>query len=375
MMKNKFTLCVLVLLVSIQIKAQERNSSYTNLLNPFVYNAALAGSNENIFAVFNSRGVVGGIDNSARSFNFGIHAPFKNNVGAGLKILSSSIGVFQTINAEGVFSKSVKLNDKNALSFGISLGVMQTNLKNELLNRQVDLSDPALNKNDLNKLLFTTGLGLRYTFNKKAEIGISMPSIITADQSLNNLLVSNFAWNFNLGKDKIWKIKPIVNYYNFNNNLNMLDGILQGTWKETISISSGYRTNGALIASAGLNFKSFAINYAYYSQMSGYNALAPAQNEIAIAFTFNKPVSKSKNEVVSDEVIQDEIDKINERLNGLVNIDKTNPGLVNMKKELSKLNKDLSKVLGKYKITNQNQIEKIKNLQATIESLMTKYND
>ncbi len=374
-MKKNNIFCLLLLIVSIQIKAQERNSSYTNLLNPFVYNAALAGSNENIFAIFNSRGVTGGIDNSARSYNFGIHAPLKNNTGVGAKILSSSVGVFQTINAEGVFSKSVKLNDKNTLGFGISMGVVQTNLKNELLNRQVDLSDPALNKNDLNKLLFTTGIGLRYSFNKKVEIGISMPSIITADRSLNNLIISNAAWNFNLGKDKIWRIKPIVNYYNFNNNLNMYDGILQGTWKETVSIASGYRSNGSMIASVGINLKSFTINYAYYNQVSGYNALAPAQSEIAIAFTFNKPKTNNKNEIVSDEVIQDEIDKINERLNGLVSVEKTNPGLINMKKEISKLNKDLSKVLSRYKISNQSQIEKIKNLQSSIESLIAKYND
>lgn len=374
-MKNNYKIFLLLLIASFNLKAQERNSSYTNILNPFILNPALAGSTDNIYTIFNSRGVVGGINGANRAYNFGIHAPIKNSIGLGAKILSSSVGVFQTINAEGVFSKSVKLNTKNSLSFGISLGFYQTNLKSELLNRQVDLSDQALNSNTLNKMLFTSGVGLLYKYDKKAEIGISMPSIITGDQPLNNLFIANAGWNFYAGKEKIWKLKPMVNFYNFTNGLNMVDGILQGAWKETVLLAAGYRSNGSMIASAGLNFKTFAIHYAYYNQMSGYNALAPVQNEIAIAFSFNKPKPSYKNQVVNDEVIQDEIDKLNDRLNGLVSVDKTNPGLVNMKKELGKLNKDLEKVLSRYKITNQNQIQKVKNLQASIESLMTKYND
>lgn len=374
-MKKLYKICIAMFAFSIGLKAQERNSLYTNLLNPFIYNPALAGSTENIFAVFNARGVSGDLNGTNRSYNFGIHAPFANNTGLGIKIATTSVSVFQTINAEGVFSKTVKLNTKNTLSFGISAGISQTNLKNELLNGLVDMSDPALNSNSINKIFFTSGVGFMYKFDKKAEIGFSVPSIVTGDKPFNNVFIGNAGWNFYAGAESKFKIKPMVNYYNFSNGLNMVDGLLQGTWKETISISGGYRTNGAMIASAGLNFKSFAINYAFYNQMSGYNALAPAQNEIAISFSFNKPKPVGKNQIVSDEVIQDEIDKLNDRINGLVNIDKTNPGLVNMKKELGKINKDLDKVLGKYKITNQNQIQKIKNLQATIESLMNKYND
>jgi hypothetical protein len=126
----------------------------------------LAGSNDNIYAIFNTRGIVGGIDGSGCSYNFGIHAPIKNTMGIGAKVISSSVGVFQTINVEGAYSKLVKLNSKNSLSLGLSLGFTQTNLKTELLNRQVDMSDPALNTKDLNKILFSSGVGLHYKFDK-----------------------------------------------------------------------------------------------------------------------------------------------------------------------------------------------------------------
>ncbi len=82
-----------------------------------------------------------------------------------------------------------------------------------------------------------------------------------------------------------WKIKPIANYYQLNNNLNMCDTLLQLAWKDIISLSVGICTNGAAIGSLGLNMRSFAIHYAYYSQMSGMMKLAPVQNEIAVSFS------------------------------------------------------------------------------------------
>jgi len=376
-MKNTYKIAMLLLMVTAKLNAQERSNVYTNLLHPFAYNPSLAGSNENIQATFNTRGIAGGIEGSPRNYNFGVHSPISTNMGLGAKFISTSVGVFQTINAEGAYSKVIKLNDNHTLRLGLSMGFTQTNIKTELLNRQVDLSDPALSSNEINHTLFTSGIGFHYKFGKKAEAGLSLPALITGDRPLNNMMIANAAWNLFCGTDKQWRVKPMVNFYKLNTSPNMGDGLLQLTWKDVISVAGGYRSNGSAIAMAGINFKSVMVNYAYYNQISGMNALAPVQNEIAVSFGFNKiqASSHNKNEVVSDEVIQDEIDKLTERLNGLVNIDKTNPGLVNMKKEVSKLNKDLGKVLSRYKITNSVQIQKVKNLQGNLETLITKYND
>ncbi|MDP1727398.1 MAG: PorP/SprF family type IX secretion system membrane protein [Bacteroidota bacterium] len=294
-MKTNIKIVLLVLLVSFKTNAQVRSSIYSNLLNPFIYNPALAGSNDNIYAIFNTRGITGGVDGSNRSYNFGIHAPLNNNtMGIGAKVLSSSVGVFQATNAEAAYSKFVKMDEKSILKLGISMGITQTRLKNELLNTQTDLSDPALSSKDLNRFLFSSGIGLHYAYNKKAELGLSFPALMTGDKPLNNMMVVNASWCFNSSENNL-KIKPMINYYKLNNSPNMADVLLQLNWKDQISAMGGYRSNGSAIASLGLNFKTFAINYAYYYQMSGIMALAPAQNEIAIAFSFNKPVPAKTN--------------------------------------------------------------------------------
>lgn len=376
-MKNFIKIICILLSVSVNANAQERSSSYTNLLNPFIYNPALAGGNNSVNAIFNSKGIAGGIDGAARSYNFALHAPLKTDMGIGAKILSSSIGAFQTLNVEGAFRKSVKLTEKGVLGFGVSLGMAQTNLKQELLNPIVDVTDASLNSQNLNKMLFTAGAGLLYKYDKKAELGISMPAIVTADQPFGNIVVANAAWNFYTGAENIWRIKPMLNYYHLNISPSMVDVLAQGSWKETVSLTSGYRSNGSFIAAIGLNVKSLSVGYAYYSHFTGYSALAPTQNEISVAFTFNRPKASSRknNDANNDEAIQDEIDQITTKLNTLTEMEKTNPELVDMKKGVSKLNRDLEKVLTKYKITNPNQLQKIKNLQATLEPLMLKYND
>jgi hypothetical protein len=43
--------------------------------------------------------------------------------------------------------------------------------------------------------------------------------------------------------------------------------------------------------------------------------------------------------------------------------------------ELSKINRDLEKILSKYKIENIEQLNRIKELQTSIELLIAKYND
>lgn len=361
------------LMVCMQGMAQDRSITYTNLLNPFVTNAAVAGSNQQISAVLNTRGVAGGPDGTWRSYNFGIHAPLKNGNGVGVKLLSNAAGVFQTFNAEGVYSKQVKINSKNTFSLGLSAGLVQTNLKSELLNSMVDKSDAYLSNPDLNRLRFSSGAGMLYQYNKKAELGISFPALISGDDPINNLMVINAAYNIYAGKNKQVKIKPMANYYNLPVSPSMYDGLVAVSFKDAISITGGYRSNGSAIVGAGINFKSFAISYAHYQFTGATENLNPAENEICISFGFNK--ADKTTQANTDQLVQDEIDRISGRLNELMAAEKNNQGVLDMKKELQKLNKDLVKVLGRYKITNPEQIQKIRSLQGNIESIIARYND
>jgi hypothetical protein len=157
----------------------------------------------------------------------------------------------------------------------------------------------------------------------------------------------------------------------------LVDVLANVSWNETVSFTTGYRTNGAVVAGLGFNFKNVLVSYNYYHNTGNLHNLAPASNEIAIAFNFKKPERqvKKKPEVVNEQIITDQIDKVNDKINGLINIEKSNPGLVNVKNEMVKLNKELERILTKYKIENIDQLKRIKELQTNIELLIAKYND
>ena len=138
----------------------------------------------------------------------------------------------------------------------------------------------------------------------------------------------------------------------------------------------GYRTHGSAIAGLGFNFKNVMVNYNYYHHTGNYNKLAPASNEVSIAFLFRKPERRiPSKEVVNDQIIQDQIEKINQKINALLNLEQSSPGLINIKTEMVKLNKDLEKILAKYKIENIDQLKRIKELQTNLELIIAKFNE
>ncbi|TAE85276.1 MAG: type IX secretion system membrane protein PorP/SprF [Bacteroidetes bacterium] len=368
---------VMVASIPLTSKAQDRSHFYTNLLNPLLVNPAMTGSADHLQAIFNAKTLIGGIESSPRTLNFGIHTPFANNTGVGTKIISHWVGAFQTINVEGSYSKMIRLTNDQNLTFGLSLGIVQTNLRTELLNNTVNLSDPTLISNDLNKIRIASGAGVRYQYKKSLELYASSPMMVTGDESLNGFFIAGANYTFTAGTNGDYSIKPIVNYYNMIYSPKMLDILVNAGWNETVFLTTGYRTNGSIVGGVGFNFKNVVIGYNYYHQTGDLSRLAQAQNEVAIAFNFKKPEArvKKKQEVVNEQIIQDQIDKVNDKINGLINIEKTNPGLVNVKNEMVKLNKELEKILTKYKIENIAQLKKIKELQTNIELLIAKYND
>ncbi len=370
------SLFVAALMVNVS-NAQDRSNLYTNLLNPFLSNPAMAGSYDNIHTMFNAKTFVGGVDASPRLINFGIHSPFANKTGGlGAKAVSQWSGAFQLVNVEGAYSKLVKLTSDQTLSLGLSLGFVQNNLRTDLFTSQVVMSDPSLNSSNLNKMLVTGGAGLVYRYKKSFEAYASSPMMLTGTESLNGFFIAGANYKFTLDADGDYDLKPIVNYYNFVTAPKMVDVLLNASWNETVSLTAGYRTQGSVVMGVGFNFKNVMVAYNYYHNTGNLNRLAPASNEIAIAFNFKKPERRiSKPEMVNEQVIQDQIDKVNDKINGLINIEKSNPGLVNVKTEMVKLNKDLEKILTKYKIENIEQLKKIKELQTNIELLIAKYND
>lgn len=368
----KKTLSILMSLTSLVMYAQDRSHFYTNLLNPFLANPAQAGNTKGIQAVLNARTMLGGIEGSPRTINFGLHGATNNDAGLGLKVISDWRGVFQLTNVEAAYSKKVQLNKVNLIHFGLSLGVCQTAIRQDLLNSNVSLEDPMLTDKNLNKLRVSSGAGFTYKYAEKFEFSTSFPMLITGDENINGFFVSTAHYNFKTGTGEKYTIQPQVNYYNFIYSDKMFDLIANTSWNNTVSISAGYRSNSSLIAGVGFNFSGFSAKYMYYMHTGNLNGLAPAQNEIGITLRFNKPKSKAPEQVNGTDEFSLELKKLNKRINGLMQIESTNPGLVDVSKELAKISTDLADLTKKYTVDTPEQLKELKAVQESLELMIAK---
>ncbi len=368
----KKVLYIILALLATSVNAQDRSHFYTNLLNPFLVNPAVAGNGKGIQAVLNARTMLGGIEGSPRTINFGIYGSTSNDAGLGLKVISDWRGVFQLTNVEGAYSKKVQLNKNNLVHFGLSLGVCQTAIRQELLNSNVSLEDPMLTDKNLNKLRVSSGAGFTYKYAEKFEFATSFPMLITGDEDINGFFVSTAMYNFKTGVGEKYTIQPQVNYYNFIYSDKMFDLIANTSWNNTVSISAGYRSNSSLIAGVGFNFSGFSAKYMYYMHTGNLNGLAPAQNEIGITLRFNKPKSKAPAQVNGTDEFSLELKKLNKRINGLMQIESTNPGLVDISKELAKISTDLAELTKKYTVDTPEQLKELKAVQESLELMIAK---
>lgn len=373
---KKLIKVILPVLIGFSAAAQDRSHQYTNLLNGVLINSAEAGRQNGILANFDARTMLGGMDGSPRVANFTLSGSMGKDAGLGLKVVTDASGVFQTNNFEGIYSKQIQLSQKSLLRFGLNLGMVQTNLRQELLNDNVNQADPMLTDKNLGKMRFSSGFGLAYRFNERLEASLSFPTLVTGDEKINGFFVGSASYKFISGASKQFSVKPTLNFYNFQHSDKMLDIYANCQWKEMLGLSAGYRSNGSLLIGTSFDFKVFGIRYMYYHHLSALENLAPAQNEVSVILQFGEPKRRyvePKAATMPADPFTVELDKINKRLNGLIQVEKTNPGLVDVPAELKKIDVELNSLLKNQKVEDPQQLRLIKDIQDTMDVLISKY--
>lgn len=375
-MKNSITSGLLVLAVTASI-AQDRTNYYTNVLNPFLQNAAYTGANDNTTIILNAKSMLGNVSGLNKNVMFGIHTAMPDNTGIGLKVIADYKGAMQNVNAEFSCSKKIQLAEEHFLSFGASAGVTQTTLRSQMLTEYVDLSDPTIGQGGFSKLHFTAGAGLLYKWTKGLDVALSAPTLVTSGERINTLMIGQAAYTIKLSADEAWKLKPNATVYKFNTSKTLIDGGVGLSWKDNIWTNIAYRSNSSMIFALGYQVKSFAVSYAYNMNFAKTNTLSGGTNEIALTFGFNKINKRPRVTVIDNtnkNIVEEKLAVIKTRLEGLIQVEKTNPGMVNAKKEIKDINNDFHRLLRDYKVDNVESIKnKVAEIQGMIDGLITKY--
>lgn len=245
--------------------------------NPFIINAAYAGSTEFTELSISNNGYFSQFDGSPRTLSFSGHGSFNDGkVGVGGGIIRDQIGVTTSTQFFGAYSYKIffdfdsnrpdwQLYNPGVLSFGITAGLQQ--YQDNLLELGIT-DDPNFSQN-INANIPTIGLG--FLFNKSTfYFGVSVPNVLedrfASDDTINlrNPLYSYFGYRFFNNRFEELMIKPNVLLKYENGAPLQADLNVAVSFRNKFEIGAGYRTSSSVNVLAGFYLlKSFRFIYNY----------------------------------------------------------------------------------------------------------------
>ncbi|HEX9152377.1 MAG TPA: type IX secretion system membrane protein PorP/SprF [Flavobacterium sp.] len=301
-MNKLFLTSLLVLIIFIEVKAQQ-NPHYTQYMyNMNVINPAYAGSKEAISFGLLYRKQWVNIEDAPTSFTFSGHAPTGNNVGLGLSFISDKIGPVTEQNVYGDFAYTLKLNETHRLALGLKAGVSfhQVGLR----DIQSSLPDPSegIFGEDINDSSLNMGVGAFY-YTDKYYVSLSVPNMLkSAHLDYNGreygsdvshyFLTAGYVFDINYEL----KFKPSFMLKSAFNVSPSLDVSANFLYLEKFELGATYRLEDSF--GAMINFAitpELRIGYAYDHVISDLKTTAPSSHEFVLLYdlSLSKKVSRS----------------------------------------------------------------------------------
>lgn len=171
---------VLLLLISLDINAQQ-DPQYTHYMyNTLSVNSAYAGSRDNLSAVLLHRTQWAGLDGAPNTQTFSVHSPIGSKVGLGFSLVRDEIFISSETYFDANFSYSIDVSEKSQLAFGIKAGghLLDVDFKKAVTGPfSVEASEALSNVNQLSPQL---GLGT-YLYSDNYYLGLSVPNFFKTD--------------------------------------------------------------------------------------------------------------------------------------------------------------------------------------------------
>lgn len=178
-MKKIYLALLLMIIITIEVMAQQDPHYTQYMYNMNVVNPAYAGSKENLSGSLLYRQQWAGIEGAPKTATFSMHSPVGKNVGLGLSVISDKIGPVEENNVFGDFSYTLKFGDDHRLAMGIKAGATfhKVGLFSDIGNGYVPHpGDKAFSEN-INNTYLNLGAGLFY-YNQKFYVSFSVPNML-----------------------------------------------------------------------------------------------------------------------------------------------------------------------------------------------------
>jgi type IX secretion system PorP/SprF family membrane protein len=299
-MKLKIYNCLIVLLLGLSSIAQQQ-SLYTNILNnQYLYNPAFAGVTKGTQVNLGYRNQYVGFDGAPKNYYLTGYGTLKKQpmMSVGGMIQVDRIGLLQRTSFYGSYTYQLKINKKSSISFGLSLGGIQYNVKNYDA-KPYDKDDVFLTSQILNAFAFDANSGFYY-HNKNLFIGGSiqqMPNTKIRWNDKKGTLTNHFyayiGYDFKTDTARTWVIQPSILGRISSPAPYQLEYNLKLIYKDMIWIGGGYRERSSSYFLLGVSIKKqYTIAYSYDFTMTDLNKYSSGSHEIMLAY--HTPFKKKK---------------------------------------------------------------------------------
>ena len=261
-MKIRIALTVILLGVSLGVKAQQEAQYTQYMYNTLAINPAYAGTRGvlSIAGLYRSQWI--GLDGAPVTQTLNIHSPVGNRLGLGLSIVNDEIGngTSQETFFDATFSYTVPVSETGNLSFGLKAGGQMLNID---LSRLQNI-DPTFNSGQQvvvdNKFSPNFGLGIYY-HSDRFYTGLSAPNILETEhfdtsgesgsllarERLNLYLITGMV--FDLSED--FRFKPAFLLKGVSGAPLQLDISANFMYRNKFRFGAAYRWDAAWSALAG----------------------------------------------------------------------------------------------------------------------------
>lgn len=302
-----------IVLCFFESKAQEIPVYSSYYVNPFLYNPGYAGTMGGPVFSANYRRQWLNIAEGPSTSTFTFHAPLKFGLSTGLLAYNDTRSIISTNNILLTLGYSMKLGDNFLMSLGLSGGV----LNNIIDLSTVDPANPGIPNLPVNNLTLDGRVGI-WMILKNASLGVALPRIFDPNlvntENFSDIQISpvdvfmahlRYKHEIDLGRRNVLAIEPNALYYQpIQTTSPVAEGLLNIRFNNLISAGMGYRQYNGLIATAGLSYFWFEINYTYDAASSSIGGFNNSSHEIHIGFNFGDNPQKTKKKQVSSFIAQ-----------------------------------------------------------------------
>lgn len=296
-MKKLYILLTVIVCTVSGLKAQQVPQYAQYMLNSYILNPAVSGTEDYYEVKSNNRYQWVGVTDAPRTYILSVQGPHrKRSMGFGGSVYSDITGPTSRTGAYLSYAYHVKLSPTFKLSFGLSFGVMQFKIDGSKVTLK-EGNDPAMSTGVMSAITPDATFGT-YFYSKNLYIGVSMPQLIgnklnffdnvSASQSrLARHLLVQAGYTFHLGEN--FTIQPSVLLKYVAPVPMQIDFGLKIGYKDIVWVGSAFRTKDAVSVMAGFNIgKNLILGYAYDFNTSSLRNYSNGSHEVMIGARFAK---------------------------------------------------------------------------------------